>query len=104
MQSEHIFTAWFDKCTQWHNHWGGGGGGRVPPLTANNLLKIKKNREKIRKKRGNRGKLGRKGKNREGPFTLPLLTDRAGYATECTSTKNVEVPCVIGEEYSKACA
>ena len=26
-------------------------------------------------------KLGRKGKNREGSFTLPLLTDRAGYAT-----------------------
>ena len=23
----------------------------------------------------------RKGKNREGSFTLPLLTDRAGYAT-----------------------
>ena len=26
-------------------------------------------------------KLGRKGKNQEGCFTLPLLTDRTGYAT-----------------------
>ena len=26
-------------------------------------------------------KSGRKGKNQEGSFTLPLLTDRAGYAT-----------------------
>ena len=25
--------------------------------------------------------MGKKGKNREGSFTLPLLTDRAGYAT-----------------------
>ena len=33
---------------------------------------------KIRKKEE---KSGRKGKNREGYFTLPLLTDRTGYAT-----------------------
>ena len=33
--------------------------------------------EKVRK----RGKSGRKGQNREGSFTLPLLTNRAGYAT-----------------------
>ena len=50
-------------------------GGRVPPLTAK---KIAKNRGKIRNKEE---KSGRKGKNREGFFTLPLLTDRAGYAT-----------------------
>ena len=31
-------------------------------------------------------KLGRKGKNREGSFTLPLLTDRAGYATELSKS------------------
>ena len=40
----------------------------MPPLTAKNLPKIGKNRKKFRK-------------NREGSFTLPLLTDRAGYAT-----------------------
>ena len=35
---------------------------------------------KIRKKRGkNQGKLGRKGKNQEDSFTLPLLTDRAAW-------------------------
>ena len=28
-------------------------------------------------------KSGRKGKNRKGSFTLPLLTDRTGYATDC---------------------
>ena len=44
--------------------------------------------EKIAKKSGKRGgkeeKSGRKGKNREGFFffILPLLTGRAGYATE----------------------
>ena len=43
--------------------------------------KIRKRREKIRKKREKEEKSGRKGKNREGFFTLPLLTDRSGYAT-----------------------
>ena len=28
------------------------------------------------------GKIAQKRKNREGSFTLPLLTDRAGYATK----------------------
>ena len=37
-----------------------------------------KNQEKSGKKEE---KSGRKGKNREGSFTLPLLTDRASYAT-----------------------
>ena len=37
--------------------------------------------EKIRKNREKRGKSRRKGKNGEVSFTLPLLTDRAGYAT-----------------------
>ena len=40
--------------------------------------KLRKRREKIRKKEE---ESGRKGNNREGYFTLPLLTDRAGYAT-----------------------
>ena len=39
------------------------------------------NREKIRKNREKEEKSGRKGKNREISFTLPLLTDRSGYAT-----------------------
>ena len=51
-------------------------GGRVPPLTAKTFAK---NQEKEGK---NQEKSGRKGNNREGSFTLPLLTNRAGYATE----------------------
>ena len=50
-------------------------GGRVPPLTVKKLPKMG---GKIRKKEE---KSGRKDKNRDGSFTLPLLTDRAGYAT-----------------------
>ena len=65
---------------QWRSHWGGKGG-RVPPLTMKICPKSGKKREKIRKKREKEDKSGRKGKNREVSFTLPLLTDRAGYAT-----------------------
>ena len=51
---------------------------------AKNWEKEGKNQEKLGKKEE---KSGRKGKNREGSFTLPLLTDRAGYATvEITET------------------
>ena len=46
------------------------------------MPKIGANREKIRKNRGKKEKSGRKGKNLESSFTLPLLTDRAGYATD----------------------
>ena len=62
---------------QWRSHWGGEGG-RVLPLTVKKLSKIEK---KIRKNREKRGKIGKKDKNREGSFTLPLLTDRAGNVT-----------------------
>ena len=51
----------------------------MPPLTAKKFAKNREKEEKIRKKGE---KSGRKGKNREGSFTLPLLTDRAGYATD----------------------
>ena len=55
----------------------------MPSLTA----KIAKNWEKLGKIRKNREKKeeksGRKGKNREVSFTLPLLTVKAGYATAC---------------------
>ena len=56
--------------------WGVGAEWRVPPLAAK-FAKIGK-RKKFRKKED---KSGRKGKNWEGSFTLPLLTDRVGYAT-----------------------
>ena len=45
---------------------------------AKNLEKEGKNQEKSGKREE---ESGRKGKNLEGSFTLPLLTDRAGYAT-----------------------
>ena len=66
---------------QWRSHWGCKGG-RALPLTAKNLPKSgKRLRGKIRKIAKKEEKSGRKGKNREGSFTLPLLTDRAGCAT-----------------------
>ena len=37
--------------------------------------------EKNAKNREEQGKIGKRGKNREGSFTFPLLTDRSGYAT-----------------------
>ena len=57
------------------------------PPTAKNLLKIGKTREekgKIGEKRENIGKRGTIGKKRLKSgriFTLPLLTERAGYDT-----------------------
>ena len=41
-----------------------------------------KNWEKEGKDREKREKSGRKGKNQEGSFTLPFLTEWAGYATD----------------------
>ena len=55
---------------QWHSHGG--------QSATHDSKKFAKNQEKSEKKRK---KSGRKGKNWEGSFTLPLLTDRAGYAT-----------------------
>ena len=54
---------------------GEGTGGRVPPLTAKTLGK---RGEKSGKKRKN---WEEKAKYQGGSSTLPLLTDRAGYAT-----------------------
>ena len=56
----------------------------MPPLTAKKLQKIGKKRGKIWEKDK---KSGRKGKNQEGSFTLPLLTDRGGYTTALWGTK-----------------
>ena len=67
-----MYTSTSDVAT-------GGQGGRVPPLTAKNLPK---NQEKEGENQEKEGKIGKKRKNHEGSFTLPLLTDRAGYATD----------------------
>ena len=67
---------------QWRSHWGGKKGQRATldsEKFAKNREKEGKNQEKSGKKEE---KSGRKGKNREGSFTLPLLTDRAYYATD----------------------
>ena len=60
----------------------------MPPPGSEKFAKNREKEGKIRKNRGKSGKngekedkSGRKGKNREVSFTLPLLTDRAGYAT-----------------------
>ena len=68
-------------AVQWYSHWGGKGG-RVPPLTAKKWPKTGKKRENQEKSGKNQEKSGRKDKNREVSLTLPLLTDRAGYATD----------------------
>ena len=52
---------------------GGGSRGQSAPLTVKSLPKSGKRGRKSWKSR-------KKRKNREGSFTLPLLTDRAGYA------------------------
>ena len=54
--------------------------GRVPP--AKYLPKIWKKRETI----------GEKKENRDGSFTLPLLTDRAGYATVYSKIQSLTTP------------
>ena len=56
---------------RWRSQYGVGC--RVPPGSE----KIAKNREKEGK---NQEKIGKERKNREGSFTLPFLTDKAGYA------------------------
>ena len=60
-----------------------GGGGQGGQSATPDSEKFAKNREKEGKswKIGKKEEeSGRKGKNREGYFTLPLLTDRAGYS------------------------
>ena len=66
---------------QWRSHWDGKGGHP-------DSEKIAKNREKSGKIQEKEEKSGRKGKNREVSFTLPLLTDRAGYATDHNPSKS----------------
>ena len=70
------------EIMQWRSHWGWQGGQSATP-DRKKLSKIGKNREKNEEKSGkNQEKSGKKRKNLEFSFTLPLLTVRAGYATE----------------------
>ena len=66
---------------QWCSHWGSRGAESPLDNKAKKLPKIGKKREKIRKKQENGKKIGKIRKNWEGSFTLPLLTDTAGYVT-----------------------
>ena len=62
----------FLHCSQWRSHWGSRGAECHPWQR-----KIAKNREK-------EGKIRKKEEKSGNFFTLPLLTDRAGYATDCS--------------------
>ena len=57
---------------QWRSQRGGGHGSRVPPLTAKKKCQKEGGNQENREKRKNREEME---KNREGSFTLPLLTD-----------------------------
>ena len=57
----------------WRSHWGVKGAECHPWQ--------RKKCQQSEKTRKNQEKSGRKGKTREESFNLPLLTDRAGYAT-----------------------
>ena len=63
---------------------GGGGtgpGGQSVIPDSEKFAKIRKKRKKTGKIGEKEEKSGREGKNQKGYFTLPLLTDRAGYTT-----------------------
>ena len=67
------------------------GAERAPPWQQKKLPKIRKKRaiREREEKSIRKGKnLGRKGKNWEGSFTLPILIDRASYATAKRFLKN----------------
>ena len=73
-----------DPCKGWSMHisgvaTGGARGAECHPWQQKICQKSGKKREKSGKKEE---KSRRKGKNWEGSFTLPLLTDRADYATD----------------------
>ena len=70
----------------WESQWRSQGGGwsrgqSAPPLYSEKFAENQEKEGENQEKAGKRGKIGKKRKNREGSFTLPLLTDRAGYAT-----------------------
>ena len=73
------FLAFF-----WTTNSATGGHGRKSATSdSKNFAKNLEKEGQIRKKEE---KLGRKGENRGGSFTLPLLTDRVGYATHYKAT------------------
>ena len=75
-----IFSRWQrrDQYAQWHSHWGVKVGQSAPPSSE----KFAKNQGKEGENQKKLGKRGKIRKKRQGSFTLPLLADRAGYATE----------------------
>ena len=78
-----IFKTWLRKVVkQWRSQYRGKGG-RQRKI----CQKTPGKNRKIRRKSGGGGKekSGRKDQNREDSFTLPLLTERAGYATVANS-------------------
>ena len=75
LNTPHLDNVPSHLIKQWRSHWGGKG-------DTPDSEKFAKNRGKSGKKEE---KSGRKSKNREVSFTLPLLTDRAGYATAIRS-------------------
>ena len=74
----------------------GSRGAECHPCQQNICQNSGKKREKSGKIGKKEGKSGRKGKKREASFTLPLLTDRAGYATRHTAHKAITKKVVIG--------
>ena len=69
------FEPNFQHHLQWRSHWG------------SRWNRVRPYRQKLGKRGKNSGKRGnkkKKRKNREGSFTLPLLTDRASYANWLT--------------------
>ena len=75
----------YSKTEQWRSQYRGKGGqSALLDCKLSKSGKRGKNWEKerkIRKKSRKEEKSGRKGQNRKSSFTLPLLTNRAGYAT-----------------------
>ena len=69
--------------TQWHSHRGSRGA--ECPLDSKNCAKSWEKEGENQEKAGKEERNQEKRKHREGSFTLPLLTDRAGFATVPTN-------------------
>ena len=92
----------FESIIQWRSHWGGKDG-QSATLDSE---KIAKNQEKSEKKLGkigkNSGKIGKKEKKSGRKGTLPLLTDRAGYATAIIWSPNKHTPGIRTKLYTQS--
>ena len=87
----------------------GARGGRVPPWQQKNCQKLGK-RGKIGKQTRKRGKIGKKRQKSGRFFHFPLLTNRAGYATDVScniqtrfSSLNHEVNVMVFDGFDKLC-